>query len=767
MPDSTVQTESSGKAPILWPLLFWLVGLALGKGYEGGEYIFLAVSTLLVLAALFIPRLRLWLLLMLCLFAGILRVTIQSPEETVLLQSLQSRGELVQRGSFTVNRAFSDHTYEMGLRRFAGADMGLKLLLYHADSLQVGAVYEAIIRVRPLSRDPILDIYPSRYTASADLRAELKMQSAESRALPITQIRSWMYERLDRHASHHADIAKALLLSDQSAKKAYRQELQQGGMIHLIVVSGLHVWFIYAMLLVFLKGLLPRRLLDAFILLLLAGFAALNYWAAPITRALLMISIGVLARWLGRKVSSLQMLSLSLFIITLANPHQLFDLGLQLSFISVGIILLALPRIRFWHAEVSKHSFWKRGMERVANYLLLNLMVSLAILPLTLNTMGTGSLNGVFGNILGVPLIGMLLPLSILILIFAPSGIIGAGFYHSYLAVLWLFEQVAVISASLPFKVENFWIGLGPAIGMALLLLPFFIWLRRKKRPAWSFSLPLWMVGLLLLLVFPLLRPHRGGVWIFNCGTADCALIQSPSGHTILVDSGPGKYTWEAERDPTKALDTNGWAGRKLLPWLRHKGIRQLDDLILTHTHADHTGGVPALITSIPIKRLIITDELQSSQLYQLWREVGWFADTEVLVVADTLSLAIDQLHFKFLHPDRHWHTDNENDRSIVFRMQHKDKSLLFTGDIESASEAWLLNRYPEYLDVDYLKVAHHGSKTSSTEGFLRQVNPREAWISVGKRNRFNFPHPQALDRLQRYAPSIRYSYEGTIYLDL
>jgi competence protein ComEC len=631
----------------------------------------------------------------------------------------------------------------------------------------VGSHYRAIVELLPIQNDPILDFYPNRYPARVYIRSGLKALNNPRSSSYISILRAWMLARLDKHAGEAAPVAKALLLSDQGAKKLYRDPLRDGGMIHLIVVSGLHVWFIYGMLILLLKFLLPPRMAELIFMVLILCFAALNYWAAPITRAMIMILTGITARWMGRRVSSLQMLALSLLIITLAAPRQLFDLGLQLSFLSVGVITLALPSFSLWSQKWHPLSLWRIALDRLLNYLLLSFMVSVAILPLTLHGFGSGSLNRVIGNLLGVPLIGLLLPLSVLMLIFSPSGLIGAGFNAAYRFTVWLFERWMLICASLPFSLASAWIDLGQALGMALLVLPFYMWARRVRRPLWALYIPLWSIGLLLVGLLPLVKPTRGGIWQFNCGTADCALIVTPGGHSILVDSGPSNASWEAERDPSKALDTNSWASRKLLPWLKRRGIKDLDELIITHTHADHSGGVPALASSLPVRRVIITDETRASELWRLWKAQGWFDQSKVLTVTDTLSLVLDKTRLTFLHPDRDWNTDSENDRSIVFRLDHKGKSWLFTGDIEASSEAWLLSRYPDQIDVDYLKVPHHGSRTSNTEPFLQQVSARDAWISTAKRNRFDFPHTETLINLRRHSERIRQTSDGTIHMPL
>jgi competence protein ComEC len=208
----------------------------------------------------------------------------------------------------------------------------------------------------------------------------------------------------------------------------------------------------------------------------------------------------------------------------------------------------------------------------------------------------------------------------------------------------------------------------------------------------------------------------------------------------------------------------SSWAARKLIPWLKRNNIKQIDSLILTHTDADHAGGIPAIASSLPIGRLIITDETYDSDLWAHWQSQGWFSDSEIFLITDTLSIHQGKTRLKFLHPDKDYVGTSENNRSIVFRMDVKDKSYLFTGDIEAKDERWLISRYPEEIDTDYLKVPHHGSKSSSTDEFIYHVSPVEAWISVGIPNRYKFPHASTIQTLQKYDAEIKITNDGTVY---
>ncbi len=232
---------------------------------------------------------------------------------------------------------------------------------------------------------------------------------------------------------------------------------------------------------VILRFFVPLRIAEFIFVLFLFIFAALNNWAPPILRATLMICLMIFSRWLSRPLGAAQSLSVALFIITLVNPGELFSLGLQLSFVSVALIVFALPKL----PESTRVGIIKRSLTALAGFLLVSIIVGLGISPLTLYYFGQASLNGILGNLLGLPLITLLLGLSILILFF-PLRIFILSFQG--LADLW--QAWLKLCARLPLFINSEWIS--PAQGIALGIVVFCIILiiKGKSISSESYSYP-------------------------------------------------------------------------------------------------------------------------------------------------------------------------------------------------------------------------------------------------------------------------------------
>ena len=262
-------------------------------------------------------------------------------------------------------------------------------------------------------------------------------------------------------------------------------------------------------------------------------------------------------------------------------------------------------------------------------------------------------------------------------------------------------------------------------------------------------------VLLLLLLVILL---YAAGSYVYNTLTAsgaeilafpvgkgDCFAIRLKSNQNILIDCG--------------SSDINNVAETIVIPQLTVNGISKIYAVIVTHDDSDHTNGLKAIIDTYHPKYIICVDEAIEKNTLSFAGRSKKYKNTEFLYVraGDKLQLD-DDTTLTFLYPlNKNIKGFSKNNRSIVTRLDHKNSSALFTGDLEFIGENILLtSRYRDLLDVDVLKVAHHGSRGSTSEQFLKATSPKIGIISCSKAN-FNYyhPHQELLDRLAKYNVTI------------
>jgi len=209
----------------------------------------------------------------------------------------------------------------------------------------------------------------------------------------------------------------------------------------------------------------------------------------------------------------------------------------------------------------------------------------------------------------------------------------------------------------------------------------------------------------------------------------------------------------------------------KLRSYLEGQDVEAVHMLVATHPHADHIGGMSIVLQEFVVYLVADSGRAQTSAL---WRDYRDLLESKAIPVVyprrgDTIQLG--NLEFEVLHPsgpvDQY---ANENNASIVIRLEYGDVSFLFTGDVEALGESEMLSELAdsasELLDIDILKVAHHGSKTSSSEAFLSMVTPEVAVISVGEGNRYDLPDEETLDALAEVGAKVyRTDYHGTVVI--
>jgi competence protein ComEC len=257
------------------------------------------------------------------------------------------------------------------------------------------------------------------------------------------------------------------------------------------------------------------------------------------------------------------------------------------------------------------------------------------------------------------------------------------------------------------------------------------------------------LIALLPMFLLPLPKPEQGELWlaVLDVGQGLAVLARTEK-HALLYDTGPA-FTSEADS-----------GSRTIVPFLRGEGIKHLDAMIVTHADSDHSGGGLSVLQAVPVEWLVssLRDDhpMQQAAFNRRRCKAGQ-------------SWEWDGVRFDMLHPAEESYNDprlKSNALSCVLKITTQHGSVLLPADIEKKSEYQLLKRYGEALSSTVLIAPHHGSKTSSTEGFIRKVNPRWVVFTVGYRNRFGHPKEEVAERYRSAGSRLlRSDVDGAILL--
>ncbi len=221
-------------------------------------------------------------------------------------------------------------------------------------------------------------------------------------------------------------------------------------------------------------------------------------------------------------------------------------------------------------------------------------------------------------------------------------------------------------------------------------------------------------------------------VIFIDVGQGDSTLIRTEGGTTLLVDG--GEYEMYEE---------------SLLPTLQKQGINSLDYVLASHYHSDHMGALVPLVEDGMAQTLLIPNHTPENSHKSKLERAAKKTNTTIceLTRGDKIDLKDENLSIEVLNPPTGGFEDDENSSSVVLKITYFKTTLLLTGDIEKIAEVELAKRFD--LECDILKVAHHGSTTSSCAKFLQEANPTHAVIQCGKGNRYGHPHYETLDSLE------------------
>ena len=535
-------------------------------------------------------------------------------------------------------------------------------------------------------------------------------------------------------AAPEARGALALLLAlvmgeTQDLPGATVSAFRDGGVAHIVAISGLQVGLVAALL-----GFFARRLgaslaaRDGFVLVATALFAVFAGGRPPVVRAALMIGLYLLARLLGRPTSATHVLGFAAAVLLVADPSNLFDVGFLLTFAAVfGLAAFGVPAAR---------ALRRVGiLGLVADALGATAGAELAVLPIQLFVFNVVPVVALLSNPFVVPLSSaflfgglLLLPLLLLSPASAALAIVPLRFLSDVLlALLVALDRLHAVRV-----VPTPAFALAAAAGVLLVVAGF---TRRLelRRAAFAGAAT---IGLALVLARPVAAERNTVVLqALDVGQGDAWLLVTPEGR-VLVDGGGS---------PDRAYD---FGRLRLLPRLADLGAVAFDAVVLTHPHPDHARGLLAVLTSLPVARVVLPRAAPRNLFLDEFEDAAArrYLTLERFGAGQRFTAA--GLFFDVLHPgDAPYPRARENNGSLVLRVALAGRTAILSGDIEALAESDLVSSDVN-LAADVLKVPHHGSRTSTSAAFLARVSPRLGLIGVGRRNRFGHPSADVVERL-------------------
>jgi competence protein ComEC len=576
---------------------------------------------------------------------------------------------------------------------------------------------------------------------------------------PFLAVRGALARRLwDAYPRRWAPMAQALVLGQrETLSREVSQKIARAGLAHLLAISGLHVGMLAAALFALARtARLPTRSAQIAAVMATISYVLLIGAPASAVRAALMVLLWALTRLAGRASSAFDVLGLAAIALLVVRPWSVVEPGFQLSFAGAAAV---------GYAHSSARRFPRiRSLPPLLRGIALSLLTSVAAVlltaPITASHFGRVAPAAILGNLAAIPLLGLAMPALFLSAILSPWPAMAA--WPVSAAVVLLRSIDALAGALSGFGWASFDIaspGLLPVFAYAFIL----VLLAQAFFGAWERRRLFLVLGpvVAFFIIGPSIRARVTSeqvvVYVLDVGQGDAIAIATPGRHWLLVDAGP------------KIRDYDAGASR-VLPFLREQGARELEAWLASHPDLDHVGGAPAVLEGVGAKRVIGSGKVtgQSGQIAVLrWlkeQSAAWHKATE------GSRIAVDGVELAFLHPDSvllQSDAAGPNDFSLVFLLTYGEFTMLFTGDVSGEVEDRLSLEYGEALQAEVLKIAHHGSNSSTTSLFLAAVQPELAVISVGRGNRYGHPSPRVLRRLEaRGIPVRRTDRDGTLVIE-
>ncbi len=495
----------------------------------------------------------------------------------------------------------------------------------------------------------------------------------------------------DNLSKESYDYVNALVFGDNNLDTNIKDSYSILGISHILAISGMHIIFLFNIISFILlkvfhyyKRLIPIAIISIFIILIGAPLSSVR---ALLFLILSSINIG------KNRYSRLDILSISCLIMLLINPYYLYNTGFILSFLVSGVIILI-------------DMLFKKSDSKLFSMYRSYLMIFIITLPFVINISGRISLVSIIlSPIISFILGYILLPISYILGIIPITDFI---FKYIFIGINLYIVNLGDIIPIIHFEAFNIYM-------IVIYYVLFLIGILGIYKNKGIISFMLLFIFILSIYGIRYINPI-GRITFISCGQGDSAVVELPNNKGVMVI------------DCFNSIE-----------YLRKRGINNIDYLVLTHSDNDHIGDYKEIINEFNVNNIFYPkyDDKFDDLLIDYKNKYP---------ITDLSKINSKEFNFEILGPINKY--DDPNSNSIVLKLNMYNTSILFTGDMTVKEESDLIEKYDYRLDSDILKVAHHGSDTSSSIKFLNLVSQRYSIISVGKNNSYGLPNKEIVERL-------------------
>lgn len=541
-----------------------------------------------------------------------------------------------------------------------------------------------------------------------------------NKSIPI-KIKNYILKRIENIKNNKYLYAFILGKSSYIDIESYNN-YKINGITHLFALSGLHVSLFSSIVLYILNKLkLNEKVTFTITSIFLITFSFIASFTPSILRATIFFILSSVNKIYYFFIKPKNLLYLTFAILIFINPFYIFDTGFILSFTITYFILLMNEKITI------------EG--NIKSILIVSMLSFLSSLPIIINLSYEINIIGFINNIFFIPLVtNIIFPLSLIVILIPKLSFIlfiltrvmekVSAFSSSILNITLYFQRLSYI--------EIF-------IYYVLLILS----IKKNKK----------VLILLLIFVFILyIKPNFNKntyVYFIDVGQGDSALIITENNKSILIDTG-GKLSYKTESWKQKNKEYN-LMSLSIIPFFKSIGLKKIDYLLITHGDADHAGYALELLDNFKI----INKYTNKGRKNTLEKKLN-------INSLEESYLKIDNIEIYSLNNNIY---NNENKDSLVLLIKIYNNEFLFMADADKEVEKSIIEKY-NLKDIDFLKVGHHGSKTSTDMTFINEINPKYSIISVGKNNKFGHPNKEVLNNLSD-SKIYRTDQDGSIMLKI